>query len=90
MLSRADTNRENARKLLQSSSKTAPSPQTPNEPAWNYLSRLLHGDPAGSPLKSTSKLDEDEEEEFFPGRVSEGQNTAPGYDIFMAVTAVSK
>ncbi|KAK1921393.1 fungal-specific transcription factor domain-containing protein [Papiliotrema laurentii] len=79
---------ENARRLLQSN-KHAPSPQTPNEPAWNYLSRLLQGD-AGSPVKSTSKLkaEDEDEDEYFPGRASDEQNTTPAYDIFMAVTAV--
>jgi len=80
--------RENARKLLQSN-KTAPSPQTPNEPAWNYLSRLLHGD-MGSPVKPMSKMDDEEDEEYFPGRMPEGEGGSPTYDIFVAVTAVSE
>jgi hypothetical protein len=44
----------------------------------------------GSPLKQTSKLDDEEDEEFFPGRMPEGEGASPSYDIFMAVTAVSK
>jgi hypothetical protein len=44
----------------------------------------------GSPIKQTSKLDDEEDEEFFPGRMPEGEGASPSYDIFMAVTAVSE
>lgn len=44
----------------------------------------------GSPMKTTSKLEDEEDEEFFPGRMPEGDGSSPTYDIFIAVTAVSE